>query len=75
MELFKDKTLICIKCGDAFVFSKASQEYFFKKALDVPKRCPKCRKIKREAYAKKKKRFLDELMIIENVKLEVVSAQ
>ena len=40
---FKDKSLLCCDCGEAFTFTAGEQEYFLAKSLSVPKRCHFCR--------------------------------
>jgi len=53
-----DKTLKCKDCGKYFVFSEKEQDFFQKlydegkiKVFVAPKRCPECRKIKKEKKA------------------------
>ena len=43
----EDKTLTCI-CGKEFIFTAGEQEFFNEKGFTPPRRCPDCRKIKRE---------------------------
>lgn len=40
----EDITLKCQDCGHDFVFSRGEQEFYFSKALSTPKRCPDCRR-------------------------------
>ena len=40
--------LICVDCGGEFEISKREQEYFLSRNLDLPKRCPTCRSMKRK---------------------------
>ena len=42
----KDKTIVCIQCGDTFVFTVGEQERFLSHGFNMPKRCPECRKKK-----------------------------
>jgi hypothetical protein len=42
----KDKTLVCIQCGNPFVFSSAEQARFLVLDFASPRRCPECRKKK-----------------------------
>ena len=47
MEDFKDKEIICRKCGSAFMWSAGEQEFFAEKGLtNIPSNCPICRKKK-----------------------------
>lgn len=39
----------CVECGEGFLFSVGEQKYFEAKKLEVPQRCPKCRKKRKEA--------------------------
>lgn len=46
-----DKTFKCVEtvCGNAeFVVTKSEQEFFEKKKLSLPKRCPDCRERRRK---------------------------
>ena len=41
---FTDKTLICVDCGEPFVFSVGEQIFFKEKHFEhEPKRCKKCK--------------------------------
>ena len=45
---FQDKYIRCRDCGDEFVFSASEQQFFAEKGFDnEPKRCPTCRRAKR----------------------------
>lgn len=44
----QDKTISCIDCGATFIFSVGEQHYFASKGLSEPKRCPQCRKRRRD---------------------------
>ena len=47
---YADKTLSCIDCGQAFAFTASEQEFFASKGFEnEPKRCPACRRVKRDA--------------------------
>lgn len=46
---FEDQKLVCQDCGKEFVFSASDQEFFEKKGFQPPKRCPECRKAKKQA--------------------------
>ncbi len=46
--------LTCLCCGERFIFSGVTQEYFEHRGWSIPKRCPSCRKearIRRKAVA------------------------
>ena len=46
---FEDKTLRCADCGNEFVFSASEQEFFSEKGFtNEPKRCPACRRARRQ---------------------------
>lgn len=47
---YEDKTLSCVDCEQDFVFAASEQEFFASKGFEnEPKRCPTCRRLKREA--------------------------
>ena len=43
-----DRTLTCSDCGTSFVFTASEQEFFASKNFTPPKRCKRCRKIKKQ---------------------------
>jgi DNA replicative helicase MCM subunit Mcm2 (Cdc46/Mcm family) len=44
-----DKTLVCCDCGAEFVFTEGEQEFYAEKGFtNEPKRCPECRKQKKQ---------------------------
>lgn len=43
----KDKTIICVDCGNPFHFSIGEQLFFASKRLSDPKRCASCRRKRR----------------------------
>lgn len=46
---FQDKTITCVECGQPFVHSAGAQEFYAQKGFTSdPKRCPDCRKMKKE---------------------------
>ena len=49
-ETYQDERLICVECGEYFVFTKAKQEDYFRRFGQVsrPKNCYKCWKSKKE---------------------------
>lgn len=40
-------TITCSDCGDTFNLTRGEYEYYTSKGLVLPKRCPKCRELKR----------------------------
>lgn len=44
---FKDKTLTCVDCNQAWVFGAGEQFFFQNKGLHTPLRCPACRKLRK----------------------------
>jgi hypothetical protein len=40
---FKDKSLICLDCGNTFTFEAVEQAFYLSKGLAEPKRCYSCR--------------------------------
>ncbi|MBN1856442.1 MAG: zinc-ribbon domain-containing protein [Dehalococcoidia bacterium] len=46
---FEDKTITCRDCGQTFTFTESEQQFFAEKGFtNEPKRCPTCRRAKRE---------------------------
>ena len=46
---FEDKSLKCIDCSTAFAFTSGEQEFYASKGYtNEPKRCPTCRKAKKQ---------------------------
>ncbi|WP_251862022.1 zinc-ribbon domain-containing protein [Clostridium sp. Marseille-Q2269] len=44
-----DKTLTCEDCGKEFVFTEGEQEFYKEKGFEnEPKRCPECRKSRKQ---------------------------
>lgn len=43
-----DKTLTCIDCGKDFEFTEGEETFYQQKGLVPPKRCKKCRQLKRQ---------------------------
>jgi len=42
--MYEDKVLVCVDCGEEFVFTAGEQEFYAEKGFDnVPKRCRQCR--------------------------------
>ena len=44
----QDKELVCVDRGEKFVFTAKEQEFYASKGFQEPKRCPECRKIKKQ---------------------------
>lgn len=45
---YMDRTITCVSCGNAFVFSASEQELFASRGFtNEPKRCPECRAARR----------------------------
>jgi len=44
---FKDKQLICVDCGESFIWSAGEQAYYFSKGLSQPKRDKACRELRK----------------------------
>ena len=58
MVMYEDEKLICEDCGAEFVFTAGEQEFYAEKGLtNKPKRCPDCRKAKKQQRRGKKKLF------------------
>ena len=46
-EVFEDKVLTCVECGQEYTFEKGEQYFYKSKGLFEPRRCPECRAKKR----------------------------
>ena len=44
----KDKNINCVDCVASFVFSVRDQEFYQSKNYSEPKRCRKCRDLKKQ---------------------------
>ena len=45
---FTDKTLVCVDCGNDFIFTAGEQEFYSQKGFtNEPRRCPTCRQSKK----------------------------
>lgn len=52
--MYEDEKLICEDCGSEFTFTVGEQEFYAEKGLvNKPKRCPECRKARRQKNRKK----------------------
>ncbi|MDG7041501.1 MAG: zinc-ribbon domain-containing protein [Nitrososphaerota archaeon] len=47
-QKFEDRKLVCIDCGQEFEFPIGEQRFFASKNLSTPRRCPSCRKRRRD---------------------------
>jgi DNA-directed RNA polymerase subunit RPC12/RpoP len=46
---FEDKTIRCADCGNEFTFTASEQQFFAEKGFtNEPRRCPVCRKKRRD---------------------------
>jgi len=48
-----DLILRCADCGQQFIFTVGEQIYFSDKKLSLPKRCPTCRKTRKESLRRR----------------------
>jgi len=39
---FQDKTIVCVSCGEEFVWAAGPQQFFYDYNLSPPRRCPEC---------------------------------
>ena len=55
-ERLTDKILLCVDCGEEFVFTVGAQEYFLERGItEEPKRCKSCyMKLKKERRQQQK---------------------
>ena len=59
-NMYEDKTLVCKDCGAEFVFTAGEQEFYAEKGLvNKPKRCPDCRKARRQNNRRGQRRMYD----------------
>ena len=47
VPVFKDQTLVCQDCKKEFTFEAGEQAYYYHHGLAVPRRCPRCRFLRR----------------------------
>ena len=52
-----DINLVCRDCQSPFVFTEGEQEFFKQREYQTPKRCKKCRQLKK---AQQKEREMDQ---------------
>jgi hypothetical protein len=53
MPEFKDREIICKDCGQPFVFTAGSQQFFVEKGFNDPVRCKPCKAKKQAAINSK----------------------
>ena len=46
-QTYEDRVLVCVDCGDQFVWTAGEQLYFSERGLAPVKRCPRCREFRR----------------------------
>jgi len=57
--MYEDKTLICQECGQEFIFTANEQEFYASKGFtNEPKRCPECRRKRKESSFNKPERLM-----------------
>lgn len=44
---FEDLELQCADCGKPFIFTASEQEFYSEKGFSTPKRCSRCRAMKK----------------------------
>lgn len=49
---FTDKELTCVDCGRKFKWEVGEQRFYWSKGLATPKRCPECRKFRRDTIVR-----------------------
>lgn len=54
---FEDKVLICMDCGQDFIFSSSEQFFYWGKGLAEPKRCKSCRQFRRNTINRETERL------------------
>jgi len=60
-ELYEDRECLCSECNLTFVFTRGEQEHFFRTfegEVTAPRRCPSCRKARRESGSNYEDRIL-----------------
>lgn len=56
-EIMADKTLVCNDCKQEFVFTEREQEFYSEKGFEEPKRCPECRKARKQQRNPRNQRY------------------
>ena len=58
----RDKKLVCIQCGQEFLFTVDEQEFYARKGLSYdPKRCKACRQLKKANQSRGNKNYSKQL--------------
>ena len=71
---FTDRDLLCVECGETFVWSAGSQQFFFDKGLtNDPKRCERCKQAKNQRMEAAKR--LAETGVKQRITVEVKCAE
>lgn len=52
-----DKKLVCQDCEKEFEFSEREQEFYTQKGFEEPKRCPECRKARKQQKNQRTSRY------------------
>lgn len=68
---FKDETIICCDCGEAFTWSYGEQLYYRDRGLSPVKRCPNCRAIRRKRTNPTQKQHTDIDDTLERARQEI----
>ena len=56
--MYEDEKLVCEDCGVEFIFTVGEQEFYAEKGLvNKPKRCPECRKKRRQNNRRNRKMY------------------
>ena len=56
--MYEDETLTCEDRGKEFIFTAGEQEFYAEKGLvNKPKRCPECRKVRRQNHRRQRKMY------------------
>lgn len=48
----RDREIICVDCGNAFIWNREEQTFYINKGLMPPKRCKPCRERRKLTIAK-----------------------
>ncbi len=58
--MYQDEKLTCEDCSAEFIFTVGEQEFYAEKGLtNKPKRCPECRKNRRQSNRKQPRKLYD----------------
>ena len=56
-EIMADRTLVCNDCQKEYVFTEREQEFYAEKGFEEPKRCPDCRKARKQQKNQRSSRY------------------